>query len=58
MQKGKKMREIINGIFSLYSLSLVGFLIFIRKDFLHITGDFSMPSIDLNPDEPTENENQ
>lgn len=42
------MKDALSALVSLYSVSLCAFLIFIRKGFLHMSGESSMPSIDIN----------
>lgn len=46
------MKSLCSMIVSWYSLALIGFLVYIRKDFLQMSGESALPSIDLNcPDE-------
>lgn len=42
------MKSVCAMIASWYSVSLIGFLIYIRKDFLQMSGESALPSIDLN----------
>lgn len=42
------MKAALTMLLGLYSASLVTFLVFIRRGFLQITGENSVPSIDLN----------
>lgn len=53
--KEKKMKAVVEMVAGLYSVSLCAFLVFIRKGFLQMSGESSLPSIDLNcPDDFTE----
>lgn len=50
------MKEILSMFAGLYAVSLCGFLLFIKKGFLQITGESSLPSIDMGcSDENKEN---
>jgi len=42
------MKAVVEMVAGLYSVSLCAFLVFIRKGFLHMSGEGSLPSIDLN----------
>lgn len=46
--RGGIMKSVCAMIASWYSVSLIGFLIYIRKGFLQMSGESSLPSIDLN----------
>lgn len=51
------MKAVCSVIVSWYSVALLGFLVYIRKGFLHMSGESALPSIDLNcPDENSETE--
>jgi hypothetical protein len=41
------MKEVLSMFAGLYTVSLCGFLLFIKKGFLQITGESSLPSIDM-----------
>ncbi len=47
-QRRASMRDVCSMIASWYSVSLIGFLVYIRKDFLQMSGENALPSIDLN----------
>lgn len=42
------MKALIVWVAGLYSVSLIGFLIYIRKSFLQMTGEGAMPFFNLN----------
>lgn len=42
------MKAMVEMVAGLYSVSLCAFLVFIRKGFLQMSGESSLPSIDLN----------
>ncbi|GAB4280669.1 MAG: hypothetical protein Kow0029_25370 [Candidatus Rifleibacteriota bacterium] len=42
------MKALIVWITGLYSVSLIGFLVYIRKDFLQMSGEDSLPLINLD----------
>lgn len=41
------MKEVLSMFAGLYAVSLCGFLLFIKRGFLQITGESSLPSIDM-----------
>ncbi|MBU1105219.1 MAG: hypothetical protein KKB51_01025 [Candidatus Riflebacteria bacterium] len=41
------MKEVLSMFAGLYTVSLCGFLLFFKKGFLQITGESSLPSIDM-----------
>jgi hypothetical protein len=43
-----KMKEVLSMFAGLYAVSLCGFLLFIKKGFLQITGESVLPSIDMS----------
>lgn len=42
------MKSVVSMLAGLYSVSLCAFLIYIRKGFLQMSGESSLPSIDIN----------
>lgn len=42
------MKAVCSMIASWYSMALIGFLVYIRRGFLQMSGETSLPSIDLN----------
>jgi hypothetical protein len=42
------MKAVVSMLAGLYSVSLCAFLIYIRKGFLQMSGESSLPSIDIN----------
>jgi hypothetical protein len=44
----KNMKALIVWVAGLYSVSLIGFLVYIRKGFLQMSGEGTMPFINLD----------
>jgi hypothetical protein len=42
------MKAVCSMIAGWYSVALIGFLLYIRKGFLQMSGESALPSIDLN----------
>ncbi|HNX78005.1 MAG TPA: hypothetical protein PLM07_21400 [Candidatus Rifleibacterium sp.] len=42
------MKAVCSMIVGWYSVALLGFLVYIRKGFLHMSGESALPSLDLN----------
>ncbi len=52
------MKAVCSMIMGWYSVALLGFLVYIRKGFLHMSGESALPSLDLNcPDDVADPDN-